>query len=228
MIQHLTGILLTDDHQSIICSLGILSNLTADNRTNKSLFVKLSGVQTLVQKLMMNNDELIELTLCTLRHITARHDLENEAREIIRKSYGIGNIVKLLRDKNFVKHWGIIKATVGLIKNLALSQAIIPHLSEQNAVRKLIELLNNVNDERMKLMEENNRFNTLLEIIVGALINLAKDSSCKSIIKEMNCRAILISVSGEKYLIWILFFCFSSLIYRRVLYRKHRMFYSKN
>jgi hypothetical protein len=34
-----------------------LSNLTADNRTNKSLFVKLNGVQILMQKLMMDADE---------------------------------------------------------------------------------------------------------------------------------------------------------------------------
>lgn len=63
MIQQLAGILLTDDHQSVLCSLGILSNLTADNRVNKSLLVKLNGVQTLMQKLMMNaygNDDLIE------------------------------------------------------------------------------------------------------------------------------------------------------------------------
>jgi hypothetical protein len=56
----------SDDQQSMICSLGILINLTADNPTNKSLFVKLNGVQTLMQKLMMNtdkNDEFIEVTV---------------------------------------------------------------------------------------------------------------------------------------------------------------------
>ncbi len=57
----------TDDRQSGIGSLAILSNLTADNRRNKSLFVKLNGVQTLMQKLMMNtdgNDDLIEVAVC--------------------------------------------------------------------------------------------------------------------------------------------------------------------
>jgi hypothetical protein len=59
--------LLSTDRQSVLCSLGILSNLTADNRINKSLFVKLNGVQTLMQKLMVNtdgNDDLIEVTVC--------------------------------------------------------------------------------------------------------------------------------------------------------------------
>ncbi|CAF0868726.1 unnamed protein product [Rotaria sordida] len=197
LIQKLATILLTDDHQSVICSLGILNNLTADNRINKSLFVKLNGVQTLMQKLLMNvdeNDDLIEVVLCTLRHITARHDLENEARETIRKSYGIGNIIKLLRDKNFKEHWGILKATVGLIKNLAISSTIIPYLCEQNAVRRLIELLIIIDRERLKISEDN-KLDILLDIIIGALINLAKDSSCRSIIKEMNCTPIFIRFS---------------------------------
>ncbi|CAF3705037.1 unnamed protein product [Rotaria socialis] len=197
LIQQLAGILLTDDHQSVICSLGILNNLTADNRTNKSLFVKLNGVQTLMQKLLMNadgNDELTEVVLCTLRHLTARHDLENEARETIRRSYGIGNIIKLLRDKNFKEHGGILKATVGLIKNLALSTTLIPYLSEQNAVRRLIELLFIIDRERSKVTEDI-KLDLLLDIIIGALINLAKDLSCRTIIKEMNCTSIFIRFS---------------------------------
>ncbi|CAF4896130.1 unnamed protein product, partial [Rotaria sp. Silwood1] len=169
----------------------------------KSLLVKLNGVQTLMQKLMMNadgNDDLIEAALCTLRHVTARHDLENEAREAIRKSYGIGNIVKLLRDKNFKEHWGIIKATVGLIKNLSLSPTIISQLCEQNAFRRLIELLINIDRERTKIYDENkqylHQFDVMIEIILGALNNLVKDSSCKTIIKEMNCISIIIRYSN--------------------------------
>jgi catenin beta 1 len=202
LVQQLTGILLTDDQQSVLCSLGILSNLTADNRTNKSLLVKLNGVQTLMHKLMMNadkNDDSIEAALCTLRHVTARHDLENEAREAIKKSYGIGNIVKLLRDKNFKEHWGTIKATVGLIKNLALSSTIIPQLSEQNAVRILTELLKNVDQERTKVSMETkqylSQFDHMIEIIIGALNNLAKDSLCKSMIKEMDSISVVIRCS---------------------------------
>ncbi|CAF2382430.1 unnamed protein product [Rotaria sp. Silwood2] len=197
LIQKLVAILSTDDQQSVICSLGILSNLTADNRANKSLFFKLNGVQTLMQKLLMNadgNNDLIEVVLCTLRHVTARHDLENEARETIRKSYGIGNIIKLLRDKNFKEHWGILKATVGVIKNLALSSTIIPYLCEQNAVRRLIELLIIIDRERLKISEDN-KLDILLDNIIGALINLTKDSSCRSIIKEMNCTSIFIRFS---------------------------------
>lgn len=136
--------------------------------------------------------------MCTLRHVTARHDLENEAREAIKKSYGIGNIVKLLRDRNFREHWGTIKATVGLIKNLAVSPTIIPQLCEQNAVRILIELLKNVDQERTKIYMETKQnlpqFDVMIEIIIGALIHLSKDSLCKSIIKDMDAMPVIIRV----------------------------------
>ncbi len=100
-------------------------------------------------------------------------------------------------DKNFKRHPAIIKATVGLIKNLSISQTIIPCLMEQNAVRKLIELLINIDREQMKVSEENNRYDILIEVIIGTLINLSKDSSCKAIIKEMNCTSIFIRVSDK-------------------------------
>ncbi len=49
--------------------MGILNNLTADNQTNKSLFVKLNGTQTLMQKLMMDadgNDDFIEVAVSSI------------------------------------------------------------------------------------------------------------------------------------------------------------------
>lgn len=121
--------------------------------------------------------------------------MEDDAREIIKKSYGIGNIIKFLGDKNLKDHWGIIKATVGLIKNLALSQTIIPYLCEQNAVRRLGELIINIDRIQSKSSDENKQYDLLLDIIIGALINLSKHSACRSIIKEMNCISILIRVS---------------------------------
>jgi hypothetical protein len=67
-------------------------------------------------------------------------------------------------------------------------------------VRKLIELLINIDRERMKIYEENkqqylNQIDVMIELILGALNNLAKDLSCKTIIKEMNSTPIFIRVS---------------------------------
>jgi len=110
--------------------------------------------------------------------------------------------VKLLRDKNFRDHWGTIKATVGLIKNLALSSTIIPQLCEQNAVRILTELLQNVDQERTKVYMETKQnpphFDVMIEIIIGALNNLAKDLLCKPIIKETDSISVIIRVREKK------------------------------
>lgn len=195
LIQHLTGLLLSpNDRQSVVCSLGILNNLTANNRSNKSLFVQLNGVQTLMQKLVMEtdeNDDFIEIALCTLQHITARHDLEDQAREIIRKSYGIGNIIKFLGDKNLRDHFGILKATVGLIENLTISQTIIPYICEQNAVRRLSELMINIDRIQSKLIDDKTKYDAILENLIRTLTNLIQYSTSKTIIRENNCTNIL-------------------------------------
>ena len=52
----------------------------------------------------------------------------------------------------------------------------------------------------MKIYDDNrqqylHQCDVMIEIILGALNNLAKDSSCKTIIKEMNCTPIFIRVS---------------------------------
>ena len=120
----------------------------------------------------------------------------------MRKSYGIGNVIKLLRDKNFKEHWGIVKAAVGLIKNLAISTTLIPYLCEQNALRRLIELMNVVDRERARTSEDNVQFqqqvDSLLDTIIGALINMTKDASCRSMMRDMNCSAILMRVSQAR------------------------------
>jgi len=57
----------------------------------------------------------------------------------------------------------------------------------------------NIDRERAKIYDENQQylqqFDFMIEIILGALNNLAKDLSCKTIIKEMNCTSIFIRYS---------------------------------
>lgn len=54
-------------------------------------------------------------------------------------NYGIRVVVKLL---NPPSRWPLIKAVIGLIRNLALCQANHAPLREQNAIHCLIHLLN--------------------------------------------------------------------------------------
>lgn len=104
--------------------------------------------------------------------------------------------MKLLGDKNLKDHWEILKATVGLIKNLALSQTIIPYLCEQNAMRRLGELMINIDRIPARSSDEKKQFDLLMEITIGALINLSKHSTTRSMMRDINCQSILIRVSG--------------------------------
>ncbi len=70
-------------------------------------------------------------------------------------------------------------------------------------MRRLGELIINIDRISSKSSEENRQFDSLLEIIIGALINLSKHSATRSMIKEINCKSILIRVSDK--MIGILF-----------------------
>lgn len=86
---------------------------------------------------------------------------------------------------------------MGLIKNLALSQTIIPYLCEQNAMRRLGELIINLDRSTAKSAEEKKQFDLLMEITIGALINLSKHSTTRSMMREINCQSVLIRVSMQ-------------------------------
>lgn len=68
-------------------------------------------------------------------------------------------------------------------------------------MRILIELLKNVDQERSKVYMESkqnlSQFDVMIEIIIGALTHLAKDSLCKSIVKEMDPISVIIRVRSR-------------------------------
>ncbi|CAF0882178.1 unnamed protein product [Didymodactylos carnosus] len=200
LIQTLIQLLLTDDIVSITCSVGILNNLTCDNQTNKRFLVKINGIQTLIKTILQSGEkeEIIEPALCTLRHVTARHEQEVEAREAVRKLCGIPYFIKLLNIKHWKKDWPTVKATIGLIKNLALSTSNLSSLRENGAVPKLVQLLTVVEQERQQLLRSHddttnlNHIEHTLDIILGALYTLAKDQINRTIIKDLNCIPIFV------------------------------------
>ncbi|CAF1063166.1 unnamed protein product [Didymodactylos carnosus] len=200
LIQTLIHLLLTDDIVSITCSVGILNNLTYDNQTNKRFLVKINGIQRLIQTILQagEKEEIIEPALCTLRHVTARHEQEAEAREAVRKLCGIPYLIKLLNIKHWNKDWSTVKATIGLIKNLALSTSNLSSLRENGAIPKLVQLLIVVDQERQQLLRSHddatnlNHIEHTLNVILGALYTLAKDQINRTIIKDLNCIPIFV------------------------------------
>lgn len=78
------------------------------------------------------------LQVCALRHLTSRHVESEMAQNAVRLNYGIQVIVKLLHPPS---RWPLVKAVIGLIRNLAQCQANYAPLREHGAIHHLIRLL---------------------------------------------------------------------------------------
>lgn len=160
LLQSLVQVLSSPDANFVTCAAGILSNLTCNNQRNKQIVCQVGGVDALVNTIINAGDreEITEPAICALRHLTSRHEMAEMAQNSVRLiNYGIRVVVKLL---NPPSRWPLIKAVIGLIRNLALCQANHAPLREQNAIHCLIHLLNKaqadiVSNISIKILVEN-------------------------------------------------------------------------
>ncbi|KAG5856792.1 hypothetical protein ANANG_G00011650 [Anguilla anguilla] len=136
----LVQLLGSDDINVVTCAAGILSNLTCNNYKNKMMVCQVGGIEALVRTVLRAGDreDITEPAVCALRHLTSRHQDAEMAQNAVRLHYGLPVVVKLLHPPS---HWPLIKATVGLIRNLALCPANHAPLREQGAIPRLVQLL---------------------------------------------------------------------------------------
>ncbi|KAF3833793.1 hypothetical protein F7725_024997 [Dissostichus mawsoni] len=129
----LVQLLGSDDINVVTCAAGILSNLTCNNYSNKLMVCQVGGIEALVRTVLRAGDreDITEPAVCALRHLTSRHQDAEMAQNAVRLHYGLPVVVKLLHPPS---HWPLIKATVGLIRNLALCPANHSALREQGAI----------------------------------------------------------------------------------------------
>ncbi|VEL37907.1 unnamed protein product [Protopolystoma xenopodis] len=100
LLQVLTQLISTGDHNTVTCAAGILSNLTCNNHANKLavfrieliLFMlfscqKIGGLDALVHAISTGpaafREDALEPCICALRHLTSRHEEEERARSIL-------------------------------------------------------------------------------------------------------------------------------------------------
>ena len=100
----------------------------------------MNGVDALVRTIVNAGDreEITEPAVCALRHLTSRHVEAERAQNAVRHNYGIQVIVKLLHPPS---RWPLVKAVIGLIRNLALCPANHAPLREHGAIHHLVRLL---------------------------------------------------------------------------------------
>ncbi|XP_071771376.1 junction plakoglobin a [Centroberyx gerrardi] len=181
LLQVLVGLLSSDDINMLTCSTGILSNLTCNNAHNKTLVTQSNGVEALIHAVLRagEKEDVTEPAVCALRHLTSRHQHAEVAQNAVRLHYGIPAIVKLL---NQPYYWPVIKAVVGLIRNLALCPENQAPLRDAGAIPRLVNLLLKAHQDAQKhgsstqqTYQDGVRMEEIVEGCTGALHIMARD-----------------------------------------------------
>ena len=133
LLRQLIMLLSSNDVTIVTCSAGVLSNLTCNNAKNKTIVCQLQGVtvcymvshflkvivikldlsQQALLKAINNSDgreEIIEASVCALRHITSRHPSAETAQNAVRQQSGIPMLTNFLQQQC---RWPLMKALLG-------------------------------------------------------------------------------------------------------------------
>ncbi|KAI1887123.1 hypothetical protein AGOR_G00202890 [Albula goreensis] len=192
LLQVLVSQLGSDDVNMLTCATGILSNLTCNNSRNKALVTQSNGVEALIHAILRagEKEDVAEPAVCALRHLTSRHPDAEMAQNAVRHHYGIPAIVKLL---NQPFYWPVVKATVGLIRNLALCPENQAPLREAGAIARLVNLLLKAHQDAQRhatsstqqTYQDGVRMEEIVEGCTGALHIMARDPTNRSEIASM-------------------------------------------
>ncbi|XP_052562172.1 armadillo segment polarity protein isoform X3 [Culex pipiens pallens] len=207
LLSGLVTVLGSSDVNVVTCAAGILSNLTCNNQRNKVTVCQVGGVEALVGTIINAGDreEITEPAVCALRHLTSRHPESEQAQNIVRNGYGLPVIVKLL---NPPSRWPLIKAVIGLIRNLALCPSNAAPLRENGAIHLLVRLLFKAfqDTQRQRSSVATNgsqppgayadgvRMEEIVEGTVGALHILSKEELNRQLIRQQNVIPIFVQL----------------------------------
>ncbi|KAL5274764.1 CTNNB1 family protein [Megaselia abdita] len=205
LLSSLVQVLASTDVNVVTCAAGILSNLTCNNQRNKITVCQVGGVDALVRTIISagEREEITEPAVCALRHLTSRHTEAEHAQNAIRMNNGLWVIVKLLHPPS---RWPLIKAVIGLIRNLALCSENHSPLREHGAILHLVRLLSkayqDIDRQRSSVATTGSqqpcayadgvRMEEIVEGTVGALQYLAKESHNRVLIRQQNVIPIFI------------------------------------
>jgi len=205
LIKYLIELLATNNDINVnTCAAGILSNLTCNNEMNKMKFVEHNGIEIILRTMLQagpeNKEDICEPAVCTLRHVTNRHPQAQAAQESVRFYYGLPVIAPLLQSDQ--SRWPLLKATIGLIRNLALSDNNLAPLRELGIIPRLVQLLIkaiNAHQQAQQSGLENAIIDDvpmeeIIEGTVGALHQLARDSHNGVVIRELKCIPVLVQL----------------------------------
>ncbi|XP_025115491.1 catenin beta-like [Pomacea canaliculata] len=205
LLHMLVQLLASNDINVVTCAAGILSNLTCNNQRNKVTVCQVGGIEALVRTVMQAGDreDITEPAVCALRHLTSRHVEAEMAQNAVRLHYGLPVLVKLLHPPS---RWPLIKAVVGLVRNLALCPANHAPLREHGALPRIVQLLIRAHQDtqRRASISSNGppltgyvdgvRMEEIVEGTVGALHILAREAHNRAVIRGLNCIPLFVQL----------------------------------
>lgn len=203
LLQMLVQLLGSNDLNIVTCAAGILSNLTCNNQRNKIMVCQVGGIEALVRTILQAGDreDITEPAVCALRHLTSRHPEAEMAQNAVRLHYGLPVLVKLLHPPS---RWPLIKAVVGLIRNLALCPANHAPLREHGAIPRIVQLLFRAHQDVQKKASlgsqstgayvDGVRMEEIVEGTVGALHILAREGNNRAVIRGLNCIPLFVQL----------------------------------
>jgi len=206
LMQGLVQLLNSTDVNIVTCAAGILSNLTCNNQKNKLTVCTVGGIEGLVRTIIAAGDreEITEPSVCALRHLTSRHQECELAQNAVRLQGGLPTIVRLMHPPS---RWPLVKAVIGLIRNLALCPANHAPLRENGAIPRLVHLLIRAFQDTQGVGTLSRRGGTtpgsyadgvrmeeIVEGTVGALHILAREGHNRAIIRGLSVIPIFVQL----------------------------------
>ncbi|VDM16743.1 unnamed protein product [Hydatigera taeniaeformis] len=184
-----------------ICSIGCLCNLTCQNATNKATLIEADGVRALCGCLtaFLNRDEVTEPICSALRNLTHQNEHASLAIRQIHDFGVLKTIVGLLKSDQFPEQLPLVKAVIGLIRNLGLSKPCRRALHQLGTTDRLIALFRRATSayedvirQRSSVLSESSdldyiegvKLEDLVELLLVALQSMAQHSAARAAIIE--------------------------------------------
>merc|ERR1712038_1882678 len=196
LMQGLTQLLGSTDVNIVTCAAGILSNLTCNNQKNKVTVCQVGGIEALVRTIIAAGDreEITEPAVCALRHLTSRHPECEVSQNAVRLQGGLPTIVRLMHPPS---RWPLVKAVIGLIRNLALCAANQAPLREHGSIPRLVHLLIRAFQDTQQTSgsyADGVRMEEIVEGTVAALHILAREAHNRAVIRGLSVVPIFVQL----------------------------------
>nr|VZI04181.1 unnamed protein product [Spirometra erinaceieuropaei] len=126
-----------------ICAAGCLCNLSCQNSHNKATVVELGGVSALCacMRRFLTRDEVTEPVCAALRNVTHRNSRAETALRQIQAAGALGDVAGLLNAESDPSQLPLVKAVVGLVRNLGLDRECRHELQKIGTTGRLILIL---------------------------------------------------------------------------------------